>query len=240
MAIKLSTTKQEAKSNGVKILVYGEAGVGKTVLCATTGDHSKVIILSAESGLLSLADTDISVITINTVAELLEAYKWLSTDPQGLSYEWICIDSLSEIAELVLVNEKVKAGKDLRAAYVPMQEIVEGAIKSFRDLPRNIMMTCKLNEKEDDRNIVRLRPKLVGQNLPVNVTYLFDEVFLMKSEKNPEGEIERYLQTQPESRVTAKDRSGKLDFYERPNLQAIADKILGNTQTQTTTENKGE
>lgn len=233
MAIKLSTTRQEAESNGVKILVYGTSGIGKTTLIKTTPDHTKTIILSAESGLLSIADTDIAVLKIEEMQDLLDAYTWLTTTEQGLSYDWICLDSLSEISEVVLLAEKKKAGKDKRAAYIPMQEIIESMIKDFRDLPRNILMTCKLEMYQDDNKMVRYRPMLVGQKLPVNIPYLFDEMFYMHAGTDEDGHEYRALQTQPDRKTEAKDRSGKLDMFEYPSLANIADKILSKpTQTQ--------
>lgn len=66
MAIKLTTTKQATADNGIKIVCYGQAGAGKTVLCATTPDHAKTVIISAEAGLLSIAEADISVIEITS------------------------------------------------------------------------------------------------------------------------------------------------------------------------------
>lgn len=62
MAITLTTHKKASQSSGVKIVCYGQAGAGKTVLCATTGDHDRTVILSAEAGLLSIADAGIPVI----------------------------------------------------------------------------------------------------------------------------------------------------------------------------------
>ena len=49
MAINLKRTSQ-VHAQGVKMLVYGEAGAGKTTLISTL---FKSIILSAEAGLLS-------------------------------------------------------------------------------------------------------------------------------------------------------------------------------------------
>lgn len=235
MAIKLTSTRIEAAVNGVKLLVYGDAGIGKTSLAATAPNHSEVIILSAESGLLSIADTDIAVLKIEEMQDLLDAYNWLTTDEQGMSYKWVVLDSLSEIAEVVLAAEKLKAGKDKRAAYVPMQEIIESMIKDFRDLPRNILMTCKLESYQDDNKMVIKRPMLVGQKLPVNIPYLFDEVFHMHSGIDADGHEYRALQTQPDRKTVAKDRSGKLDMYEYPDLGHIASKIL-NPKTNTSTE----
>ena len=51
MAINLKTTAT-IESSGVKVLVYGQAGSGKTTLIRTA---PAPLILSAEAGLLSLA-----------------------------------------------------------------------------------------------------------------------------------------------------------------------------------------
>lgn len=71
MAITLSSTKQSAQLSGLKFLVHGPAGAGKTSLCGTTGEPT--VIISAESGLLSLRHLDISVIEVKTLDQLYEA-----------------------------------------------------------------------------------------------------------------------------------------------------------------------
>jgi hypothetical protein len=52
---------------------------------------------------------------------------------------------------------------------------------------------------------------------------------------NVDGKTEeyRYLQTQPDISYHAKDRSGKLNKIERPNLKMIINKVMG-----TSTPNK--
>ena len=70
MAVPIITSsRQAAEFHGIKCLVYGKAGHGKTYAARTA---PKPIILSAESGMLSLRDVDIPVITIRTVEELSE------------------------------------------------------------------------------------------------------------------------------------------------------------------------
>ena len=81
MAIKLTTTKQAAVENGVKMTVYGVAGSGKTSLAATF--DVPTVILSAEAGLLSLRGVDIPVIEIGTMADVMEAYTFLRDAPDG-------------------------------------------------------------------------------------------------------------------------------------------------------------
>lgn len=109
--MNLTTTTQLAKNNGIKVLVYGQAGAGKTCLCATTPDHARTIILSAEAGLLSIAGADIAVIEIKSIQDLMDAYGWLTQTEQGRSYEWICLDSISEMGEVIL-NAAKKHVKD--------------------------------------------------------------------------------------------------------------------------------
>ena len=43
MAIKLTNTKEATAKNGIKVCVYGQAGAGKTVLCATTPNLKNTI-----------------------------------------------------------------------------------------------------------------------------------------------------------------------------------------------------
>ena len=182
MAIKLTNTKEATAKNGIKVCVYGQAGAGKTVLCATTPNLEKTIIISAEAGLLSIAEADIDVIEIKSLQDLQDAYKWLTEDPQGLSYEWVCLDSISEIAEVIL-NDAKRNSKDPRQAYGEMQEKVETAIRAFRDLPRNVYFSAKMESYQDDVGVVRYQPMLPGKRLPAGLAYFFDEVFLLKVEK---------------------------------------------------------
>ena len=99
MAIQLRSTKNFGRDAGVKVLVYGRPGAGKTRLCATAPSP---IILSAESGLLSLADEDIPVQTITSIDDLNEVYAWLLGSEEAKDFKTVCLDSVSEIAEQVL------------------------------------------------------------------------------------------------------------------------------------------
>ncbi len=60
MAINLKSTGSLA-ANGVKVLVYGAAGAGKTSLIKTLPNP---VVLSAEGGLLSISDADIPFIEV--------------------------------------------------------------------------------------------------------------------------------------------------------------------------------
>lgn len=225
MAIKLTTTKEAARSNGLKIGVAGMAGAGKTLLCATTG--APTVIISAESGLLSLRGHDIPVIEVSNIADVHEAYRFVSESADAAHFEWVCIDSLSEIAEQVLSHEK-KVNKDGRAAYGELTVQMTELVRAFRDLPnKNVYMSAKMERTKDDMTGAMLYgPSMPGAKLGQSLPYFFDEFFILRVEKDEEGKPTRWLQTSGDFQYTAKDRSGCLEMFETPSLEHIAKKIL--------------
>jgi hypothetical protein len=223
MAVKLINSRDAARVNGVKILVYGQAGAGKTRLCATAPNP---VIISAESGLLSLREFDLPVIEVSTIADVHEAYKFLAESEEGSQFASVCLDSISEIAEVVLAAEK-KATRDPRQAYGALQEQMAELLRAFRDLPgRNVYMSAKIERSKDETTGAMLyAPSMPGQRLGQSLPYLFDEVFALRVEKDTEGRPTRWLQTQADFQYAAKDRSGALDAFEAPDLGAVINKI---------------
>lgn len=222
MTIKIESTA-DAHQHGLKMLVHGQAGVGKTRMCATTGDLDHTIILSAEAGLLSLRDFDIDVITIKSIDQMREALSFVA-GKRGQKYRWVCIDSLSEIAEVCLSEEMDETPNGLKA-YGEMGKTMTRMIRAFRDLPgRNVVMTCKTERIADEGRLV-WAPMLPGKMLSQNISYLFDEVFAFRTKPRDDGGVQRFLQTVNDGYYDAKDRSGALDPVEPPSLKRIAEKI---------------
>jgi len=224
--MNIKSTKDCQVNNGLKVLVYGDAGCGKTHMCSTTGGSP--IILSAESGLLSLRSWDLPYIEINSIKDVREAYAFVSKSDEAKDYDWVCIDSLSEIAEICLAEE-INNSKDPRKAYGELSSIILSLVKAFRDLPhKHVYMTAKLTqEKNDFDGALMFGPLMPGKQLGFHLPYLFDEFFYLRSEIKEEGNIERYLITQQDYNIRAKDRSGILSAFEEPNLLNIKNKILG-------------
>ena len=108
MAINLRSTAG-LHANGVKVLVYGQAGAGKTSLIKTL---PAPLVLSAEGGLLSIADADVQFIEVSSMDTLKEAYQWVLNSDDAKHFQSVALDSISEIAEVVLNFEKKNmAGK---------------------------------------------------------------------------------------------------------------------------------
>jgi phage nucleotide-binding protein len=223
MAINVKTTGS-LSANGVKVLVYGQAGAGKTSLIKTLPSP---IVLSAEGGLLSIQDADLPYIEISDMETLREAYKWLTESDDAKSYKSVALDSISEIAEVVLNAEK-KATKDPRQAYGAMQEQMADIIRAFRDLPgRHVYMSAKLEKTQDEMGRVLYAPSMPGNKTGQALPYFFDEVLALRVEKDGEGNTQRALMCDSDGLWLAKDRSGKLDAWEAPDVQAIIKKIGG-------------
>ena len=222
MAISVKSTRS-LSANGVKMLVYGQAGAGKTSLIRTLPSP---IVLSAEGGLLSIQDADLPYIEIGSMADLMEAYDWLLS-PEGEQYQSIALDSISEIAEVVLNAEK-KTAKDPRQAYGAMQEQMADAIRAFRDLPgRHIYMSAKLEKSTDEMGRILYAPSMPGNKTSQSLPYFFDEVLALRVEKDADGNTQRAIMCDSDGLWLAKDRSGKLGAWEAPDLGEIIAKIGG-------------
>ena len=176
MAINLKSTGSLA-ANGVKLLVYGQAGAGKTTLVKTLPN---VVVLSAEGGLLSIQDADLPYIEIASMDDLREAYSWLTSSEEATGFQSVALDSISEIAEVCLNTEK-KANKDPRAAYGAMQEQMADIIRAFRDLPgKHVYMSAKLEKTQDEMGRVLYSPSMPGNKTGQALPCFFDEVLALR------------------------------------------------------------
>lgn len=238
--LQFTTAEQAADLNGIKVLVYGDSGMGKTVLTATLPSP---ILISAESGALSLKQKNlerlfgvanpsiaymIPTILVRGVDDLMEAYQWCTRAAEAKQFASIALDSITEIGEVVLNNAKRQV-KDPRQAYGELIEKMESLVRAFRDIPnKNVLMSAKMEPTKDEMSgIVKYGPSMPGAKLGPKLPYFFDEVFRLGVNKDPQGTQYRFLQTQPDLQFVAKDRSGALASMEPPHLGTVFNKILG-------------
>lgn len=234
--MKIQNTKDIHLSN-VKMLIYGAAGVGKTSLAATLKPKDKALIISAESGLLSLSGSDVDFVNISVdddgkflssverMKKLFEVYEFLESDAAKKKYKTIYIDSISEIAE-ELVNALKEKHKGFELWNEYNDKIFE-MIKKFRDLPHyNVVMTCLEFSEQDDTKKWCYKPLLPGKKVKDSIVARFD--FLFRYVKyNKDGKITRGIVTEGTDSTEAKSRSRNLDMLETPDLGKILEKIRG-------------
>lgn len=230
----LKPISQETNSRFIG-LVVGDAGIGKTSLLRTIPEGENVCVLSAESGLLCVRDLvaskKVTGFEIGSFADMAEAHQFLMTNQEAKArYQWVFIDSLTEISSRCVEAMKAKYPNkaDSFNLWGEYTDKMTGIIKGFRDMPDyNVVFTCISSIEKDELNRRFVGPSISGSGLKERLSSYFDEVFYMISMKDSEGVERRVFVTQPYDRYQSKDRSGKLNTIEMPNLGQIKAKILG-------------
>jgi phage nucleotide-binding protein len=223
---RIKTPNELVEQQGAKLLVYGESGVGKTTLCQTA--PGKTLVVSMESGLLSIKDApNLDAIEVKEASEIEQIAELLEN--KTLDYDTVCLDSVTEMAEILLSQEKAKS-KDPRRAYGEVIEVMIKTMRRFRDLPMHVVFIAKQSrERDESSGMFHYQPMMVGAKLPTQIPYFFDEVLVLRTfdDENEKGETvtSRWLQTKIGQNYIAKDRSGKLDELESPDLAIIINKL---------------
>ena len=197
----------------------------------------KVFVVSAESGLLCVQDLlTQGLIDGGTIDEPDDINKvktyCLSNEFKSAGYEWIFIDSLTEIGSIYEKQAKRNHpdGRDAFKMWGDYSDKITEMIKAFRDMSNyNVIMTClEVPESigEGKNTITRIAPDIAGSKIKNRLTSYFDEVFHMEKIVNNNGKDVVVFSTQRPVGL-AKDRSGKLNAIEEPNLLKIQQKILG-------------
>ena len=206
------------------ILVYGPSGTYKSRMIATLPDLERVFLISSTKGTLSLRHHKIDGCMVSKLADVKAALDFFREDKDKGRFDWICLDSASDIAE-VIITEKLKKLPQLQAYNEAQRDMAE-AIRDFRALTdRNIYMTA--HHRLIEKTMSHL-PAMPGQQLGPKLPYLFHEIFAMRSMPDEHG-VERVVcQTTNGEGYNAKDESGALDLYEEPDLAQIVNKIKEN------------
>lgn len=236
-------------------LLIGPAGIGKTsqIRCLLGQDFQngawvqsgfqpeKVLVLSAESGLLCVRDLvasgQVEGFEVRSLADFQETLRFcLSPDLRQAGYQWVFIDSLTEIAARCAedLQKKYPSKSDSFKMWGEYSQTMTDIIKTFRDLSGvNVVFTCLLAVEKDDAGRRFPVPDISGSGLKQRLTSYFDEVLVMErlvlNVGNPEAPtMQEVLVFNTRNPVgLAKDRSGKLAETEYPSLLAIRNKILG-------------
>lgn len=235
MKIKNTST---VTNNKLNIFIYGESGAGKTTLASTI--PVKTLVISAESGLLSIKGKNIDYIDIsvddegnlipkeNRFDRLGEVFAYLQTEQARNTYQCIFLDSLTEMSQCLIDSLKVKYPNksDSLKLYGENSDLMLSLIKAFRDIPYYHVVVVALSKLDKDETGKRFFSVDVVGKAADKVVGFFDEVFFLGVVQGENGEKRRILVTDKTDKVTAKDRSSKLLPVEEANLSVIFNKIL--------------
>jgi hypothetical protein len=194
----------------LNMLVYGPAGTGKTYLAKTAADAGhKVLVIDAESGVMSVRDSKCSVVSVTNTSDVTEAVKHVS-ETLG-TYDVIFLDSLTEVQQQYVTKYKGKGDKITMEAWGFIISRTFALVRYLRDLPVSIVVTCLPQDLQDEgTGAVLTRPALNGKKLPHQVAGMFDLV-AYSSKRGVKDGLEYVLQfAAPGERYLTKDRSGRL------------------------------
>lgn len=217
-------TDKISAADGVKTLLFGASGIGKTRTAKTA---PRPFILSAEKGLLSLKKERIPYVDISNYANLLEAYNWcLKSTEFTKNVDTLYLDSLTEIAQVILAEEKTK-NADARQAYMKMQDSVYSLIRKFRDMKnKNIVLICQERLVEAGLSKKAI-PVVPSEKLESALPYFWDLILHMHDGFNATTQVAyQAFHTRSSAMWVAKDRGGNLDELEPINMLQVFRKAI--------------
>ena len=234
--MKIKNTLDKGVGKHINALVYGKSGVGKTMALGTLPNKEGVIVVSLEQGLMSIRDSGIDYVEVGSFNEFVEVINELAETDK---YHTIAVDSLTELQQRCMqmltgetdstdLNQYVQPQiKDWGA----LKNIMTRTVKSLRDMSKNIICNCLSEVKVDEVTLKQvIAPQLQG-TLKDTIPAYFDLVLYAFSQekKNDTGGMSTTyaFQTRGNNELVAKDRSGNLDKFERPEYAAIFEKVYG-------------
>ena len=212
MEFNIKNTKDIA-NDGVKILLHSASGTGKTTQLGTV--DGKVLVLSAESGLLVLKDKQIDVIDIDCIDTLARVY--VAIKDGELVYDTVCLDSLSEISDMIIEEmTKDEYYSNPSNAFVLWKDYstrITKIVKMFRDLKGINVVFTALTEPVESNGMVKYTPQIQGKKAQSKLVSLFDNVIFMNTDKDGK----RWFHNNETSTYVAKSRSVQ------PNSEVVSD-----------------
>src|SRR5215831_19271136 len=204
----------------INLLVYGNSGVGKTLLCGSAWDVPEmrpVLVLDVEGGTLTLREKypSVDVVRVDSWSDMQKVYDALYN---GAEYRTVILDSLSEIQKFSMstIMRDVKRSDPGRDEEVPgIREWgknlwqVRAVVRGFRDLPMNVLFTAHADHERDTRTGLDKSNISIQGRSRIEVPGFVDFVCYMYMKMRDE-ENRRYLLTQQTEKEIAKDRSNKL------------------------------
>lgn len=205
----------------LNMIIYGNPGVGKTVLAGSADDVPElrpVLFIDVEGGTLSLRHLypQVEVVRVTDWADMQVVYDALWRGET--SYRTVVLDSITEMQKFSMntIMKKLIRDDPDRDPDVPGMrewgkniEQVRRLVRGFRDLEMHTIITALPRDDRDQRTgVVQTKPSLSGK-VANEVAGFVDMVGYMHI-RTVEEQLMRLIQFQGTETKTAKDRSDTL------------------------------
>jgi phage nucleotide-binding protein len=205
----------------LNMLIYGEAGVGKTWLAGSASrvpSMRNVLYLDAEAGKSTLREhPDVEILPCRSWQSYIDVYQALKAG--GHLYRTVVLDSLSEILEQckdqVMVEMKLDPENGERDEDIPsirewgkLQVRLLRLIRLYRDLPMNVIFIAHAERVQLKTGKHKWMPMLNGK-LQMKVPQIPDIVFFMYNQE-VDGEQRRLMLTSQTDTAVAKVRGATM------------------------------
>lgn len=213
---------------GVKAIVYGLPGTGKTPLVSTC---PRPILLACEPGLLSMRGSNVPTFTAFTIDKVEEFFKWLFNSDEVKNFDTIAIDSTSQLCEIYLqgiLQGKSKAGNKLHglAAYGEMAKCVLDHLRPLYYMQQKHTYLVAKQETTVLNNISIFRPYYPGKQLAIEIPHMYDAILRLGIHNVPQqGQVKAFRCIGSIDEV-ARDRTGQLAEFEPPDFNYIIQKAM--------------
>lgn len=216
------------KADWTNLLIYGDSGVGKTVLAGSASvvpEMSPVLCIDIEGGTLSLRKRypNVKVVRPKDWKSFNELYELLYDGKHP--FKTVIIDSTSEAQPFSMsgIMQKLHIQDQSRDPDLPgigewgkNTNQMRTMIRAFRDLEMHTIFTALMMEEKNPRTgVVSKKPKMTSK-LANDIPGLVDEVlyYYVKAIKNKgekgTAQFQRLLLTTKTEETVAKDRSDNL------------------------------
>lgn len=224
----LKAASEHAQNFGVKAIVYGPAGTGKTPILNTA---PRPVLLATEAGLLSMRGSNIPTYEAYTSQRIDEFFKWFFNSTETKNFDTLGIDSGSQIADIYLnaaLQGTSKQGNKVhgQAAYGEMaRNTMEHLRTLFYTRHKHVYMICKEEIADVDYQSLR-RPYFPGKVLPIDVPHLYDFILRLARANIPGAGEHLAFQCVGNMNVLARNRTGNLNEYEPPHFGQLIEKAM--------------